>query len=260
MIRASVAFTFPSPLTSPQFSGQNWLTLIPAEPDRTIKASVALTFPSSLTSPRIVVARKVAVTDMVASIVMMQAPDPLHAPLQPAKVEAVDADAFRVTMVFMLKSYEQVEPQLMPEGELVTVPEPLPAFKTVRTKEDTLVGVGVGVSVLVGVSVGVGVLLGVNVGELVGVGVLLGVKVGVLVGVDVLLGVNVGVSVGVGVLLGVNVGVLVAEGVFVGVYVGVLFAVTEKLDELVAVPPALVTLIGPVVAPAGTVALISVAD
>ena len=87
------------------------------------------------------------------------------------------------------------------------------------------VGVGVGVSVLVGVLVGVSVIVGV--GVFVGVSVIVGVGVVVLLGVTVLVfvGVFVGVSVivGVGVLVGVSVivGVGVKVGVTVGVFVGV---------------------------------------
>ena len=51
-------------------------------------------------------------------------------PLQPVKVEPAAAEAVRVTEV--LKLAEQVEPQLMPAGALVTVPLPVPAGVTVR--------------------------------------------------------------------------------------------------------------------------------
>jgi hypothetical protein len=48
------------------------------------------------------------------------------------KVEPVEATAVRVTTVLLAKLYEQVEPQSMPLGELVTVPVPVPALVTVR--------------------------------------------------------------------------------------------------------------------------------
>ena len=79
-------------------------------------------------------------------------------------------------------------------------------------------GVGVGVTVALGVGVGVdvGVAVGVAVGADVGVGV--GVWIGVAVGVGA--NVAVGVGVGVGVDVGVGVGVAVAVAVGVGVTAG----------------------------------------
>jgi hypothetical protein len=81
---------------------------------------------------------------------------------------------------------------------------------------EVVVGVGVNVGVLVGVSVNVGV----GVGVLVDVSVTVGVGVGVLVDVSVTVGVVVGVFVGVSVNVGVGVGVLVDVIVGVGVGVG----------------------------------------
>ena len=49
---------------------------------------------------------------------------PLHAPLQPLKVEPLAGFAVSVTVLFVAKLAEQVLPQLMPAGLLVTVPEP----------------------------------------------------------------------------------------------------------------------------------------
>jgi hypothetical protein len=43
-------------------------------------------------------------------------------PLQPAKIEPAAAVAVSVTIVPLLKLAEQVLPQLIPAGELVTVP------------------------------------------------------------------------------------------------------------------------------------------
>jgi hypothetical protein len=51
---------------------------------------------------------------------------PLHAPDHPAKVEFAAAVAVRVTCVAGLKLALHVDPQLIPEGELVTVPCPVP--------------------------------------------------------------------------------------------------------------------------------------
>ena len=47
---------------------------------------------------------------------------PEQSPLQPAKVEPVVASAVRVTLP--VKLAEQVGPQLIPDGLLVTMPEP----------------------------------------------------------------------------------------------------------------------------------------
>jgi hypothetical protein len=49
---------------------------------------------------------------------------PPHAPLQPLKLEPLAGLAVRVTFVFAAKLAEQVLPQLIPAGLLVTVPEP----------------------------------------------------------------------------------------------------------------------------------------
>ena len=83
-----------------------------------------------------------------------------------------------------------------------------------------------------------------------------GLLVGVGVGVD---GPAVGVRVGVivGVRVGVGVGVDgPAVGVRVGVRVGVGDAVTVKLLALFTPPPGVITVITPLVAPEGTVAVI----
>lgn len=64
-------------------------------------------------------------------IVIEQVPVPVQAPLQPAKTEPGAAgDAVRVTDEPLLNDAEQVAPQLIPAGELVTVPEPVPASVT----------------------------------------------------------------------------------------------------------------------------------
>jgi hypothetical protein len=74
---------------------------------------------------------KVAVTDSAALIVTSQMPTPEHpAPDHPANVDPVAAVAVSVTSVPAAKSYEQVAPQSIPAGELVTVPDPLPADVT----------------------------------------------------------------------------------------------------------------------------------
>ena len=76
----------------------------------------------------------VAVTDWAEVIETTQEPVPVHAPLQPANVEPAAAVAVSVTEVPLLKVAEQVAPQLMPAGELVTLPLPVPAFASVNEK------------------------------------------------------------------------------------------------------------------------------
>ena len=60
-------------------------------------------------------------------------------PDQPVKVEPEAGLAVRATDVPELKLAEQVEPQLMPLGLLVTVPEPVPVLETERAYDDTVV-------------------------------------------------------------------------------------------------------------------------
>jgi hypothetical protein len=75
---------------------------------------------------------KVAVTDCAAVIETVQVPVPVQAPLQPANVEPLAAEAVSVTEVPLAKLALHVLPQLMPDGEEVTVPVPVPARVTVR--------------------------------------------------------------------------------------------------------------------------------
>jgi hypothetical protein len=78
------------------------------------------------------VAVNVAVTDVAALTVTAQVPVPEQAPLQPAKVEPEAGAAVRVTAVPGAKDCEQVAPQLIPAGALVTVPPPVPLLVTDR--------------------------------------------------------------------------------------------------------------------------------
>jgi len=78
---------------------------------------------------------KVAVTVVAAEIVTVQAPGPEQPPpLQPLKVEPAAGAAVSVTAVPFVKLAAQVAPQVIPPGELVTVPLPVPAEVTVRVK------------------------------------------------------------------------------------------------------------------------------
>jgi len=75
---------------------------------------------------------KVAATFLAAFIVRTQVPVPEQSPDQPAKVEPAAADAVNVTTVPELNAAEQVVPQSMPAGTLVTVPEPVPDLEIER--------------------------------------------------------------------------------------------------------------------------------
>src|SRR5437667_6387822 len=77
----------------------------------------------------------VAVTVVAAESVTVQAPVPEQPPpLQPLKVEPAAGAAVRVTAVPLAKLAAQVAPQVIPAGELVTVPLPVPALLTMSAK------------------------------------------------------------------------------------------------------------------------------
>src|SRR5690348_4707820 len=83
---------------------------------------------------------KVAVQLFPAFIVSepsLQSVSPVH----PAKTDPEAAVAVRATTVPLLKLPEQVLPQLMPEGELDTVPVPAPVFVTAT--ENVCIAAGV---------------------------------------------------------------------------------------------------------------------
>ena len=74
---------------------------------------------------------KVAVTDaapvmLTAQVLVPEQPPPL----QPAKVEPADGAAVSVTVLPWPNDAEQVAPQLMPAGDDVTVPAPVPVLVT----------------------------------------------------------------------------------------------------------------------------------
>lgn len=75
---------------------------------------------------------KRAVAVLAPSMVSLQGSVPLHASLHPAEEEPLSEVAARATEVSLLNEPKQVEPQLMPKGELVTVPLPVPTFLTAR--------------------------------------------------------------------------------------------------------------------------------
>src|SRR5207247_4051350 len=113
--------------------------------------TVPLPVPALLTVSAKLGRAKVAVTVVAAKTVTVQAPVPEQPPpLQPLKVEPAAAVAVSVTAVPLGKLAEQVAPQLIPAGELVTVPLPVPALETVRVK---VCGVKVAVTVVAAESV-----------------------------------------------------------------------------------------------------------
>ena len=59
------------------------------------------------------------------AIVTEQLPVPEQAPPQPLKIQPLAGDAVKLTVAPAAKAALQVEPQLIPAGELVTVPLPV---------------------------------------------------------------------------------------------------------------------------------------
>jgi len=99
------------------------MTSVPCPPRLTLKVDeAALTLKSTVA--------KVAVTDWAAFIVTEHVLVPLQAPLQPVNVEPAAGVAASVTVP--LNDAEQLVPQLIPAGLLVTVPVPEPLKVTVR--------------------------------------------------------------------------------------------------------------------------------
>ena len=76
----------------------------------------------------------VAVTDLAASMMTVHVPVPEQAPLHPTKMELAAGAAVNVTDVPALNDAEQVAPQLIPAGEEVIVPVPVPVLATERLK------------------------------------------------------------------------------------------------------------------------------
>jgi hypothetical protein len=115
--------------------------LMPAGELVTVPAPV----PALVTANCTWVAVKVAVTAFAALMGTVHVlAVPVQAPVQLVKVDPALAAAVKVTLVFWLKLAEQVTPQLMPAGELVTVPAAVPALVTVSVS-----GIGVKVAVTV---------------------------------------------------------------------------------------------------------------
>ena len=86
---------------------------------------------SSATPSAMVSMAKVAVTLLGAFMTTRQeGPAPLHAPLQPEKVEPEPGVAVSVTLVPPAKGAPHDAPQSIPLGDEVTVPMPLPGLLT----------------------------------------------------------------------------------------------------------------------------------
>lgn len=71
----------------------------------------------------------------------MQAPVPVHAPLQPVKAEPAAGLAARLIAAPEANVAEQLAPQLIPAGTLVTVPVPVPDLLTFKVNVGTNVAV-----------------------------------------------------------------------------------------------------------------------
>lgn len=82
----------------------------------------------------------VAVTLWAALIETMHAPEPLHAPPHPAKLEPTAGAGVSVTLEPEVKLAVHVAPQLMPAGVLETSPVPVPALVTDSAKAGSAAG------------------------------------------------------------------------------------------------------------------------
>ena len=106
-------------------------------------AGVEVTMPAPV--PALVTARanvvaellKVAVTARVWVIDTVQAPVPVHPPAHPANVEPLAAAGVSLTDEPLAKFALHVVPQLMPAGDDVTVPVPVPFRVTARLNDVT---------------------------------------------------------------------------------------------------------------------------
>src|SRR5437588_628521 len=95
--------------------------LMPEGEEETVPVPVPVLETVSVTEGAVL---KVAVAASDADTVRLQDEVPVQAPLQPAKMEPASAVAVSVTEAPLAKLPEQAVPQLIPEGEEVTVPVP----------------------------------------------------------------------------------------------------------------------------------------
>jgi hypothetical protein len=95
-----------------------------------VESTEPLPLPVLLTVSENCLRVNVAVTCCTVSVVTMQVPVPVHAPLQPVNVESAAAVAVSVTIVPGANIWLHVVPQSMPAGLDVTEPLPLPSLVT----------------------------------------------------------------------------------------------------------------------------------
>jgi hypothetical protein len=88
-----------------------------------------------LLTDRVSAGAKLAVAALSVLIVTVQGPVPEQAPDQPVNVALLAGVAVRTICELSPNAAEQVAPQLIPPGELVTVPVPAPVLLTVKVCE-----------------------------------------------------------------------------------------------------------------------------
>src|SRR5438093_1194333 len=109
--------------------------VVPHEIPAGALVTVPVPAPVLLTVSEKLCSAKVAVTVVAAPSVTEHVPVPVQPPpLQPVKVEPAAGVAVSVTAVPLANVAEQVVPQAMPAGALVTVPVPAPLGLTVNVK------------------------------------------------------------------------------------------------------------------------------
>src|SRR5665213_3594861 len=81
-------------------------------------------------------AERIAPTAVSLSRVRLHGAVPEHAPVHPVKVEPSLGFAVSVTEVPLAKVALHIKPQVIPDGVLVTVPPPVPAFWIVSSIDE----------------------------------------------------------------------------------------------------------------------------
>lgn len=93
---------------------------------------VPLPFPVFVTLSRCCTLLKMAVTFLASSMVTVQVPVPLQAPVHPAKEDPASGVAVKETTWPLEYEFVQPVPQLIPAGVLTIVPFPVPVLLTVN--------------------------------------------------------------------------------------------------------------------------------